>query len=275
MVGSVTRNARAISAVVSPASVRSVSATRASSGSAGWQQVKISRSRSSAMSAVVVVGSGFVLRRRQQRRLLELGGLDRAAAQPVERAVAGHRGEPRARARAGRRRAARRSAPARTRPGRTPRRGPSRRSSRSAWRRPGPTPARNASATAARTCRRLIPARTAAPRSCRTWPPGAWPRPRCASSRSAHSMMSKPAICSLVSANGPSASSTSPSRTRTVVASLTGRQLVADQPHPAGVHLVDPGLGRRDRICARFLGAERAEPSVQTSIMYFTFPPLP
>ena len=49
IVGSDTRNARAISAVVRPASVRSVSATRPSSGSAGWQQVKISRSRSSSI----------------------------------------------------------------------------------------------------------------------------------------------------------------------------------------------------------------------------------
>ena len=47
MVASLDRNARAISAVVRPASVRSVSATRASSDSAGWQQVNISRSRSS------------------------------------------------------------------------------------------------------------------------------------------------------------------------------------------------------------------------------------
>ncbi len=54
MAGSATRSARAISAVVRPARVRSVSATRASSGSAGWQQVKISRSRSSA----IPLGSG-------------------------------------------------------------------------------------------------------------------------------------------------------------------------------------------------------------------------
>ena len=47
-VASGTRNARAISGVVSPPSVRRVSATRASSGSAGWQHVKMSRSRSSA-----------------------------------------------------------------------------------------------------------------------------------------------------------------------------------------------------------------------------------
>ena len=47
IVASGTRNALAISAVVSPASVRKVSATRASSVSAGWQHVNISRSRSS------------------------------------------------------------------------------------------------------------------------------------------------------------------------------------------------------------------------------------
>src|SRR5215204_3454031 len=47
IVGSGTRKARAISEVVSPASVLSVSATLASSASAGWQQVKIRRSRSS------------------------------------------------------------------------------------------------------------------------------------------------------------------------------------------------------------------------------------
>ena len=47
MVGSATRKARAISPVVRPPSARSVSATRAGISSAGWQQVKISRSRSS------------------------------------------------------------------------------------------------------------------------------------------------------------------------------------------------------------------------------------
>src|SRR5215472_8924512 len=45
-----------------------------------------------------------------------------------------------------------------------------------------------------------------------------------ASSRSAHSSTLKPAICSLVSANGPSLTRTSPPRTRTVLASLTGRR---------------------------------------------------
>ena len=42
-----TRKARAIWAAVSPHTTRRVSAIRASWGSAGWQQVKISRNRSS------------------------------------------------------------------------------------------------------------------------------------------------------------------------------------------------------------------------------------
>ena len=47
IVGSATRKARAISVVVSPPTSRSVSATRASAASAGWQQVKTSARRSS------------------------------------------------------------------------------------------------------------------------------------------------------------------------------------------------------------------------------------
>ena len=50
IVGSATRNARAISPVVSPPSARSVNATRADRSSAGWQQVKISRRRSSTIA---------------------------------------------------------------------------------------------------------------------------------------------------------------------------------------------------------------------------------
>ena len=61
IVGSATRNARAISAVVRPPSVRSVSATCASTASAGWQQVKISSSRSSGKVGLV----HRVLRRRR------------------------------------------------------------------------------------------------------------------------------------------------------------------------------------------------------------------
>ena len=44
-----------------------------------------------------------------------------------------------------------------------------------------------------------------------------------ASSRSGQSMMSKPPTHSFVSVNGPSVTSTLPSRTRTVVASSAGR----------------------------------------------------
>lgn len=53
IVASGTMNARAISSVVRPPSVRSVSGTCASSASAGWQQVKMSSSRS---SGIVVSG---------------------------------------------------------------------------------------------------------------------------------------------------------------------------------------------------------------------------
>jgi hypothetical protein len=51
MEGSPDRNARAISPVVRRVSVRSVSATLAGNGSAGWQQVKMSCSRSSGISS--------------------------------------------------------------------------------------------------------------------------------------------------------------------------------------------------------------------------------
>ena len=47
-----TRNAWAISATVSPPSSRRVRATLASGASAGWQQVKMSRSRSSSTMPV-------------------------------------------------------------------------------------------------------------------------------------------------------------------------------------------------------------------------------
>ena len=54
-VGSGTRNARAISAVVRPPTRLSVSATCASAASAGWQQAKISSSRSSGIAVLLVV----------------------------------------------------------------------------------------------------------------------------------------------------------------------------------------------------------------------------
>src|SRR4051812_10431406 len=53
MVGSLTRNARAISSVVRPHTRRSVSASWASRASAGWQHVKTSRRRSSSIVPAV------------------------------------------------------------------------------------------------------------------------------------------------------------------------------------------------------------------------------
>src|SRR6478672_8466220 len=58
MVASGTRNARAISAVVSPPSSRSVRATWAAGDRAGWQQVNSSRSRSSRTGPSSVGSSG-------------------------------------------------------------------------------------------------------------------------------------------------------------------------------------------------------------------------
>ncbi len=94
IVGSGTRNARAISAVVNPPSSRSVSATRAGRASAGWQHVKISRSRSSP------TGSGSVGSwRREQPRGLGLAGVPgRFAAGLVDGAVAGRGDDPAGRA---------------------------------------------------------------------------------------------------------------------------------------------------------------------------------
>ena len=118
--------------VVSPPSVRSVSATCASAASAGWQQVKISRSRSSAMPS----------RRRppspSARSSRELRGLSvhALAAQAVDRLVARGRGEPRAGVARARRRAATARARRRTPPAPPPRRGRSRRGGGSAWRAP-------------------------------------------------------------------------------------------------------------------------------------------
>ena len=58
MVASGTKNARAISAVSRPPTVRRVSATRASTGSAGWAQVKTRRSRSSHSGSAAARSAG-------------------------------------------------------------------------------------------------------------------------------------------------------------------------------------------------------------------------
>src|SRR6266545_1646062 len=60
MVGSETRKARAISGVASPPRVRRVRATRASGARAGWQQVKISLRRSSAIKGASSSSSSSV-----------------------------------------------------------------------------------------------------------------------------------------------------------------------------------------------------------------------
>src|SRR3989454_9214461 len=74
MVGSEERKARAISRVVRPPSVRSVSATRDSMGRAGWQQVNMRRSRSSgippATPFTVPSSSRFASRDSRSARIL-------------------------------------------------------------------------------------------------------------------------------------------------------------------------------------------------------------
>ena len=57
IVDSDTRNAWAISSVVSPQTSRNVNATCASRAIAGWQQVKTSRSRSSGITSLSTEGS--------------------------------------------------------------------------------------------------------------------------------------------------------------------------------------------------------------------------
>ncbi len=72
-----TRNACAISATVSPPSSRSVRATRFSGASAGWQQVKMRRSRSSStgpvgsggVSSVIIAASAYFVSRTFSRRI--------------------------------------------------------------------------------------------------------------------------------------------------------------------------------------------------------------
>src|SRR5215472_11462056 len=87
-------------------------------------------------------------------------------------------------------------------------------------------------------------------------------------SRSAHSMMSNPAICSLVSANGPSDNTTSASLTRTVVASLTAESWspVKRMPRPSiSVTHASVAAG----TSARCAWLSSTDSSAHTSIMYF------
>ena len=97
MVASGTRKARAISAVVMPASVRRVSATWASKESAGWQQVNIRRRRSSGTSSSLgspSPGCRLLLRAPPTATSRSLDAPNLVAPRPVDGAVAGHRREP-------------------------------------------------------------------------------------------------------------------------------------------------------------------------------------
>ena len=87
-----------------------------------------------------------------------------------------------------------------------------------------------------------------------------------ASSRSAHSRMSKPAIHSRVSANGPSVTSTLPPRLRTVVASATGRSASPITRAPLA-----SWRSTQSSTSSNFGSPEggSGSVSVQTNIMYF------
>ena len=213
IVGSGTRNARAISAVVSPPNNRSVSASCASGASAGWQQVKIRRSRSSRTSCSS---------RRSVLEQLHRGFLTLIARgfapQVVERAIARGGDDPAGRrgrhACCGQRASAvvKASCTASSASAMSPRkrdqdgngtavlaRGRSVRSPRSV----------DALEERPHFDRRAGGARQLAPQSS-------------AASRSAALRIVMPPICSLLSMNGPSVVTTSPSWWRSTVAELAG-----------------------------------------------------
>ena len=89
------RKARATCAVVSPQTVRSVSATWTSAANAGWQQMKISRSMSSS-STVASPGSADADALMQQlvRQLALLAAKGDLPADPVDRLVASDIDQP-------------------------------------------------------------------------------------------------------------------------------------------------------------------------------------
>jgi len=81
------RNARAISSVVSPQTARSVRACRASGWSAGWQHVKMSRSRSSSIgsSLPVCATASVSMRRESSSRDASARDLRRSTSTAVKR----------------------------------------------------------------------------------------------------------------------------------------------------------------------------------------------
>ena len=134
IVRSGTRNALAISGTVSPPIRRRVSATCASGASAGWQQVKSRRSRSSVdRGPTGAEGSSAVLSMSASSWRASTG---RLATQPVQGLVARGGGEPAAGVGRQRRRSASGAAPPRRPPGPSPRPGRGRRTGRRATPRP-------------------------------------------------------------------------------------------------------------------------------------------
>ena len=95
---SLARKARATCAVVSPQTVRSVSATCTSAAKAGWQQVKISRSMSSSSTLALagLVGSRRVVQQFVRQFWLLAAKRD-LPADPVDRLVASDIDQPGAR----------------------------------------------------------------------------------------------------------------------------------------------------------------------------------
>ena len=227
-----TRNARAISAVVSPPSSRSVSATWALAASAGWQQVKIRRSRSSRTGP----SSGRLVARVQQRRLGVAVVARRLAAQPVDRAVAGGGDDP---ARGARRQpvdghrstaAANASWTASSAMSMSPKT-----RTRTATARPYSSRKTRSISDVGRSGQsRLVLERPHLDRQRRR--PGEPAAPTRARRRGRRaSMIVKPPRCSLPSANGPSVMSTSPPSSRTTVAVLGGCRPPANTHAPAAL----------------------------------------
>ena len=248
--GSVTRNACAISVVVSPPTSRSVSATRLSAASAGWQQVKTSARRSSGIAVTSSSSSGMRL---EPRERLGLPAEDRVAPDAVDRPVARGRDDP----------------------GAGSARQPSRGHRSSAVANASCT-ASSASSRSPRTRVRIATARPHSSRkTCSTvtrstigrisiepfFAAGMSEARRIASSRSGRSIRKTPPRISFVSAKGPSVTSRSPSRTWTTWAVSPAVQLV-----PRDVRIRLRELAEQRLPARHLLGAQSAFSSSGRSI---------
>ena len=209
IVGSGTRKARAISSVVSPPSVRSVSATCASTASAGWQHVKMSSRRSSG-KVVLFTSSSTSPRARRAGRLSRRGsargGCGRwlGCAPSSSSQARGLSGTPsRGQRSAAIANASCAASSARSKSPRKPIR-----------------VARTRPHSSRKTCSRVVPVHLEGRIS--TAPPmraaGTRAATSIAASRSSASRMNQPPTASFMPTNGPSVVSVLPSSTRTVVA---------------------------------------------------------